>query len=140
MSRRLPIYFGLTDEAKRTNRKLRIERRVATRRSVSNPFRRSSCSIDASLNAKNYDILTTFIVCGICGLEGPSVGVKLISDIQHFIDASGLTAKFKLLTTIHSYMLTYDCMFVDDLLRVFEDGIFIGCVMVQDLVPHSYPP
>ena len=34
MSRRLPIYSGLTDEAKRTNRKLRIERRVATRRSV----------------------------------------------------------------------------------------------------------
>ena len=123
MSRRLPIYSRLTDEAKRTNRKLRIE---ATRSSVSNPVRRSCCSIDTSLYAKNYDILTRFIVCGICGLEGPSVGAKLISDMQHFIDASGLTAKFKLLTTVHSYMSTYDCMFVDDLLRVFEGGI-IGC-------------
>ena len=137
MSRRLPIYSGLTDEAKRTNRKLRIERRVATRRSVSNPVGRSSCSIDASLYAKNYDILTRFIVCGICGLEGSSVGAKLICDMQHFIDASGLTAKFKLLTTVHTYMSTYDCMFVDDLLRVFKDGIIIGCTHLCSSCCHQ---
>ena len=77
--------------------------------------------------AKYYDILTRFIVCGICGLESPSIGAKLISDMQHFIDASGLTAKFKLLTTVQSYMSTYDCMFVDDLSRVFDDGLIIGC-------------
>ena len=117
----------MSDEAKRTNRRLRIERRASTRRSFTNPFSRSSCAIDASLYAKNYDLLTRFIVCGICGLEGPGTGAKLICDVQHIIDASGLMAKFKLLTTVHPYMSTYDCMFVDDLLRVFEDGIIIGC-------------
>ena len=127
MSRRTPTFSGLSDEAKRTNRRLRIERRASTRRSITNPSSRSSCAIDASLYAKNYDLLTRFIVCGICGLEGPGTGAKLICDMQHIIDASGLTAKFKLLTTVQPYMSTYDCMFVDDLLRVFEDGIIIGC-------------
>ena len=64
MSRRTPNFSGLTDEAKRTNRRLRIERRVATRRSFVNLIRRSSCAINASLYAKNYDLLTRFIVCG----------------------------------------------------------------------------
>ena len=132
MSRRLPNFIGLSVEAKRTNRKIRIEKRRAAlpvRRSYRavHPVRPTSCADDALLYAKNYDRQTRFIVCGICGLEGPSGGCKLISDMQHFIDSSGLKAKFTYLTTIHSYTSTYDRVFVDDLLRVFNDGLIIGC-------------
>jgi hypothetical protein len=123
----VPCFNVLTDEVKTMNRKFRIEKRRATLRCIPNPIRRSSSAIDAAMYSKNYDLLTHFIVCGICGLEGPVGGSKSISDMQHYIDVSGMKEKFCMLTTDYEYLSKYDRLFIVELLRVFENGIIIGC-------------
>lgn len=129
----MPVFRGLvrnlelTHVQKKANRKMRIEKRSATRKSLPTQSMRSSAlSTDASSFSKNYDILTRFIVCGICGLEGPSAGCKLIADMQAGIDASGLKEKFIALTTETIYSSKYDKLFIAELLLVFENGIIKG--------------
>lgn len=53
---------------------LRNERRTFNSlRIVDNPVKQSPAAIDASLFATNFDKESRFIVCAICGEEGPSV-------------------------------------------------------------------
>ena len=121
------VTFLLTDNSKRNNRRLRIEKRCATRRKTLIVGRRTSCAVDASLYSKIFDIFTQFIVCGICGVEGPSRGSKLISDMQLAIDMSGLKTKFTSLTAVTSYSSKYDVIFIDEILGANKDGLIIGC-------------
>lgn len=121
------VSYLLTDNSKRNSRRLRIEKRCATRRKTLTVGRRTSCAVDASLYSKIFDILTQFIVCGICGVEGPSRGSKLISNMQLAIDSSGLKTKFTSLTAVTSHSSKYDVIFIDEILGAFKDGLIIRC-------------
>lgn len=110
------------------NRRERIKKWRAKRKGVTGIARvPSNSASDAALYSKNFDALTHFFVCGICGLEGPIVGCKSVCDMQSYISLSGLKEKFAALTSISTSSTIYDKYFIAELLLVFEDGLIKGC-------------
>lgn len=102
----------LTHSEKAHNRLLRRQKRDAHRISI--PSHRSHSSKtrkDCQAYSKYYDEYTRFIVCAICGIEGPQTGTQEVSSISNIILSSGIKEKFLSITSLSEYSSGYDRIF-----------------------------
>ena len=86
----------------------------------------STSSSDAKAYSDSYDLFSKFVVCAICGIEGSRSGSSSLSDIEHLISVSGISAKFLSVSRSVSTDTPYDVIFKAELNRYFDNGLIRG--------------
>lgn len=91
----------------------------------------SDSSDDAVLYSTTMESMTKFKVCAICGYEGTRVGCVPVSEIDEFLELSGIASMFNYMVSPDRVRTRYDSIFNIELKYVYFLGYF------PDLYPMS---